>query len=349
MKRKPTLQDIGRKLGVSTTTVSLALRDHPRISSETKARVLKAIKDLNYQPDRVARALAVGHSSLIGAIVPNSSDPYYTEVFKGIEDAGRVAGFHVLLSNGSYDMDSYAAHVKELMSLRVGGIIAAPPFTQEKPKLPSFWQELQSSRFPFVLINRYLRPALFHQVSADYLSGVRMIIEVLASLKHRRVGYISGHPAVLPIRQRLAAFLRHARANGFDRDPELVETGQLTSHGGYEACRRLWLNTSSPPTAIVTFSDTVGVGVLRFLHEQQIRVPEDVSVLSFDGTSVSEFTNPKLSTVVTPMYDVGKKAFELVSGAMDETYSSPQDILLPVRLALRESVASAKVQAKAAR
>src|SRR5215475_14062205 len=100
-----TLQDIGTRLGLSSTTVSLALRDHPRISQATKEPIRKLIAKLNYEPDQVARALVVGRSNLIGVIVPNSSDAYYAEVFKGIEDTVRTANYHVLLSNGSYDLE----------------------------------------------------------------------------------------------------------------------------------------------------------------------------------------------------------------------------------------------------
>src|SRR5271155_742821 len=155
LKRNITLQDIGRKLGLSTTTISLALRDHPRISEVTKVRVRKMIEQMKYQPDRVARALVMGKSSLIGVIVPNSSDPYYSEVFKGIEDAARALSYHVLLSNGSYDMSSYAQRVKEMKSLRVDGIILAPPFTGERPKLEGIWQEMRETGYPLVLVNRH--------------------------------------------------------------------------------------------------------------------------------------------------------------------------------------------------
>jgi DNA-binding LacI/PurR family transcriptional regulator len=339
LKSKITLQDVARKLGLSTTTISLALRDHPRISEATKARVRKLIEQVKYEPDRVARALVMGKSSLIGVIVPNSSDPYYSEVFKGIEDAARALNYHVLLSNGSYDMNAYAQRVKEMKSLRVDGIIVAPPFTQERPKLKGIWQELRETGYPLVLVNRHLKPALFHQVSADYNAGVRMTVETLAAMGHRRVAYISGEPAVLPIRQRLAAFKRYARKYGFQADPTLFETGALTLHGGYDACSRLWNAGRKHPTAIVTFSDTVGVGALQFLNEQHIRVPGEVSLASFDGTVTSEFTQPKLTTVSTPMYEVGQEAFELVSGAVQGKYSSPQDLLLPVRLLIRDSAA----------
>jgi len=171
-----------------------------------------------------------------------------------------------------------------------------------------------------------------------------MTVEMLAGMGHRRVAYISGEPAVLPIRQRLACFKRYSRKYGFQEDPALLETGALTLYGGYDACKRLWNAGRKHPTAIVTFSDTVGVGALQFLNDQGIRIPEDVSLASFDGTIMSEFTQPKLTTVSTPMYEVGKEAFELISGAVEGKYSSPQDLLLPVRLLIRDSAAPVELK-----
>ncbi|MCI0337412.1 MAG: LacI family transcriptional regulator [Acidobacteria bacterium] len=341
MKKKVTIRDIGNKLGLSAMTVSLALRDNPRISRETKDRIRAAMDKLGYEPNQVARALATGKSNLIGVIVPNSSDHYYAEVIGAIEDSARAANRHVLLANGSYQMEKYADRVRDMMGLHMGGIIAAPPFTSEKPRLPEFWRGLLKSDLEVVLINRELRPPIFHQVAADYTEGVKMVVKALAELGHRRVAYISGRPAMLPIRQRQTAFRRCARKAGFDRDETLFEWAELTFCGGYQAGRRLWNATGCKPTAIVAFSDVVAVGLLRFLDEEGISVPDDVSVVSFDGTAVGEYTHTSLSTVITPMYEIGRQAFNLLIGATEGKYREPQSVILPVELKLRESVSYA--------
>ena len=322
--------------------MSLALRDHPRISKATKDRIRKLIAELKYEPDQVARALVMGRFNLIGVIVPNSSDPYYAEVFKGIEDAARAANFHLLLSNGSYDLEPYEQRVQELMSLRVGGIIMAPPFCHERPKLPPFWRELRDRRFPIVLINRLLKPPIFHQVAAAYSNGMKSVVETLAALGHHRVAYVSGEIPLLPIRQRLADFRRYAHRHGFDQDTALIVSGPLTQAGGYEACRKLWVSVERKPTAIVIFSDTVAIGVLRFLHDEKVQVPGDVSLISLDGTAASEFTHPSLTTVTTPMYEVGRKGFELLLSAIEKKDKEPQSVIFPVKLVPRESVGVAR-------
>lgn len=339
--KKVTIKDIANKLGLSAMTVSLALRDNPRISRETKDRIRAAMEELGYKPSHVARALATGKSNLIGVIVPNSSDHYYAEVIRAIEDQASAANYHVLLANGSYEMDRYVERVRDMMGLHIGGIITAPPFTSERPALTAFWREALESDFQVVLINRELRPPIFHQVAADYTSGVRMVVEALSERGHRRVAYISGQPAMLPIRQRLAAFKRCARKQGFDQGEELFEVSDLTFAGGYEAARKLWANAGRKPTAIVAFSDVVAVGALRFLDQSGITVPGDVSVVSFDGTAVGEYTHTSLSTVITPMYEIGKQAFDLLTGAMAGQYSEARNLILPVELKLRESVGDA--------
>jgi LacI family transcriptional regulator len=336
--KKVTIRDIATQLGLSAMTVSLALRDSARISAATKERVRAAMRELKYEPNQVARALATGASNLVGVIVPNSSDPYYAEVIRAVEDAASGAGYHVLLGNGSYRVEQYAARARAMLALNVRGLITAPPFTSERPKLPPFWQELKESSFRVVLINRQLKPPVFDQVAADYVDGVRMVVEALAERGHRRVAYISGHPAMLPIRQRLAAFKRCARRQGFECDAALLETSDLTFAGGCEAARRLWAANSRKPTAVVAFSDVVAVGVLRFLDEAGVGVPGEVSVVGFDGTPVGEFTHKSLSTVSTPMYEIGRRAFALLHEAMEDGDAAPQSVILPVELKLRESV-----------
>jgi LacI family transcriptional regulator len=336
-----TLRDIGRQLGLSAMTVSLVLRDSPRISDATKERVRAAIRGMNFEPNQLARALATGRSNLIGVIVPNSSDPYYAEVIRAIEDAASAVQYHVLLGNGSYRMETYTSRVRDMRRLHMKGIIAAPPFTSEKPRLPQYWKDLVHSDFEVVLINRQLDPPIFHQVAADYMSGVEMLARALAERRHRRVAYISGLPSVLPFRQRVETFKRCVRTYEFDQDEELFETGELTCAGGYNACKRLWTALRRKPTAIVASSETAAVGVLRYLDEIGIDVPGQVSVGSFDGTFYGDFTHPSLTTIVTPMYEVGRQAFLTLHDAMKGNATAPRSLILPVELRLRESLGPA--------
>ena len=341
LKRRIRLQDIADRLSLSRTTISLALRGSPRISESTKRKVCTLARQMGYEPDRVARSLATGHTNLIGVMVPNSTNPYYADIIRGIEDAARAADYSVVLANGSYDTQLEENRMKEMMRLRVAGIIAAPAFVSARPRLNSLWREIRRTNFPLVLVNRRLIPPIFHQVSADIIAGMRIAIATLASLGHHRVAYIHGTPATLPGRQRLTAFRRFARQFGFDRDRSLIEIAGLGAHGGYEACKGLWSRLTPKPSAIMTLSDAEAFGVLRFLREQKVHVPENVSVMGFDGFEAAEFSWVSLSTINTPMHEIGKHAVELLTEAIKNASSHPQNIILPVSLKLRESVGPA--------
>jgi LacI family transcriptional regulator len=335
-----TLQDIGEKLGLSRTTISLALRNHSRISDATKKKVGAMAKRLGYEPDQVARTLATGRSSLIGVVVPNTADHVYAEVFRGIEDAAQACDFHVLLSNGTYSSANTSARVREMMSLKVAGIIAAPPFDSPSLPLPAFWKGIKRLGFPVVMLNRELVPPVFHQVTIDNKGGIRLAMEALKSLGHNRVAYITGAVDMIPIRQRLEAFRQFSSHYGFDNDAELIESSELSAQGGYEACARLWDRLKKKPTAIMVFSDGPSLGVMRFLTEHRIRIPEQISVIGYDGTDSSEYSQPSLSTVATPLYEMGREAFKLLKEAMERAPSRPRSIVLPPRLILRESMSS---------
>jgi DNA-binding LacI/PurR family transcriptional regulator len=344
LKNKVTLQHIADRLHLSRTTISLAVRDHPRISKATKDKIRALVRKMGYEPDLVARSLATGRSSLIGVVVPDSTNAYYSEVIRGIEAAANSAGYSVVLANGSYDLRIEAARMSDMIRIGVAGIIAAPAFTSEKPRLDGFWSELRRNKFPFVLLNRQLKPTVFTQVSADNISGMRMAVDALAFLRHRRVAYLYGKRAMVPARQRLEVFRRFSKMHRFEQDEQLVEACDIGPRGGYEACKRLWAKLRIKPTAIMALSDGEAIGVLRFLKEKGIQVPHEVSVMGFDGFDQSAFTETSLSTVVTPMHEIGKRAVELLHAAIQSGPGSPKTVLLPVKLALRESLGPALYQ-----
>jgi LacI family transcriptional regulator len=335
--KSPTLADVAGKLGVSEATVSLVVNDHPRISAQTKARVWQCIQELGYRPDPIGRALVMGRSSFLGLIVPDTSNPFFADIFRGAEDAARERGYQILLNNGSNQLDVEEQRIEELLELKIGGLIAGPAFTNPRQVRRTVWQRLHNQGFPVVLLNREMQAPLFHQISPDNAQGVRLSAELLAGLGHTRVAYISGIPQVLPVRQRLAAYQECAARLGFDRAAGLIDASPFTALGGYEACRRLWRRLRRKPTAIMALTDTVATGVLKYLSSEGVRVPEDVSLMGFDGTPQSEFSLIGISTVEIPRYEMGRRAVDLVDRAIANPGGEPESVVLPVHLVVRES------------
>jgi LacI family transcriptional regulator len=340
--KQATLGDIAKKLGISRTTVSLVVNDHPRISKETKKLVWSAIQELEYRPDPTARALATGRSNLLGFIVPEMSNLYFAEIFRGAEAYARERGYHLLLNNGSYDLKVEEQRIQDLLDLKIGGLVVSPAFTDARQTSRTIWKDLRNDNFPIVLINRHMQPPIYHQISADNTEGVRLAMEHLAQLGHRRVAYITGEPRVLPVRQRMKAFQDFLTHFGFENDPSLVESSTFTIQGGYESARRLWGKASKKPTAIMALSDTVALGILKFLQESGIDVPGEVSLMGFDGTPIAEFSLIGISTIETPLYDMGRQAITILEQVMQSRVKNLQNVMLPVRLIERGSTGPVK-------
>jgi LacI family transcriptional regulator len=344
--RLATLADIARRLGVSEATVSLVISDHPRISARTKTRVLKCIHELGYRPDPVARALVTGRSNLIGLVVPDTANPFFADIFRGAEHAARKKGYHILLNNGSYELKAEEKRVGELLDLKVAGLIISPPLAEARQIRRSMWTRLRQRRFPLVLLNRDVEPGVFHQVSPDNIEGVRLSADLLARLGHKRVAYISGTPDVLPVRQRLAAYQEFASQFGFEGDARLIETSPFTARGGYDACRRLWRACRRKPTAIMALTDTMAAGVLKFLGEVGVKVPEEASVMGFDGTPQSEFSLIGITTIEAPLFEMGCNAVEMLDQAIKRPEREPESVIMPVRLVERASTGPAPLASK---
>lgn len=327
---------------MSQATVSLVISGHPRISAETRARVWECIRELDYRPNPVARALVTGRSNLIGLVVPDTANPFFADVFRGAEHAARDHGYHILLNNGSYELKAEEGRVRELLDLKVAGLIVSPPLNDVRQIKRAAWVRLREQRFPLVLLNRDVPSGIFHQISPDNIEGVRLSVELLARLGHRRVAYISGVPDVLPVRQRLAAYKRFAAERGFDLDAPLFEKSPFTIRGGYEASRRLWQrNRGRQPTAVMALTDTMAVGALKFFGEAGVRVPDDVSLMGFDGTPSSEFSLIGISTVEAPLYEMGRRAVEMLAHAITKPHENPRNEIMPVRLIERASTGRA--------
>jgi len=255
----------------------------------------------------------------------------------------RKKGYHILLNNGTYDVKVEEQRVRELLKLKIGGLLVGPAFVNTRQAMRLIWKDLRDRNFPVVMVNRHMDRQLFHQISPDNGLGVRLSTETLAQLGHRRVAYITGTSKVLPVRQRLKAFERCAREFDFDWSDKLIESSDFTSKGGYNAAARLWRRLRCKPTAIIALNDAVAAGVLKFLTERDIKVPDDVSLMGFDGTTHSEFSLIGISTIVTPLYEMGRQAVELIDAAMNDRVDALQNVVLPVELVLRESTAPAKL------
>nr|WP_198980573.1 LacI family DNA-binding transcriptional regulator [Herbaspirillum sp. ASV7] len=284
-----TIKDVARLAGVSYTTVSHVLNQTRPVSPEARERVLQAVKDLDYVPSALARSLRSKVTGSIGLIIPNNTNPYFSELARGIEDHCYGAGYSVILCNSDDDPDKQRDYLLVLQTKRCDGLIIA---TLNQSHL----QPTGRLDIPTVLLDRAPKERDIDLVSTDNFLGGQLAAQHLLELHRRRVACIAG-PAGLELSEQRVEGLRHTLAQGgVEMAAGDLLHADFSGIGGYQAAMRL-LQGERRPDAIFCCNDMMAIGVLRAAGELQIEVPGQLSVIGFDDIELAQFVHPPLTTV----------------------------------------------------
>jgi LacI family transcriptional regulator len=333
-----TRDDVARRARTSSAVVSYVVNGGPRpVAATTRARVLKAIADLGYQPNALARGLRTASTKVLGVIVPDISNPFFAELAREIEEAAFGEGYTLLLGNAMHDDARQMLYLKAFAEHRAEGLllINAPDRAHlDLPKASTAF--LHRADVPLVLIDR--RPGRLRAAClvVDNEDGGYQATRHLIGHGHRRIGCLSGPPDLPPARDRTSGWRRAMTEAGLSAGPRgIVVSGfdRLEAHG---VASRLF-RRNRPPTALFVHSDEQAIGVLYAAAEAGIRVPDDIAIVSFDGIRESAVTRPALSTVAQPVRDLGRRAVRLVLDQITDRKTKPTSEMLPVRLITRES------------
>jgi len=328
-----TLAKVAKRAGVSTATVSRVLNNLGMVKDSTRRRVLSAVESLNYYPNLHARSLAGGKSKTIGLIVSNLSNPFFIDVFQAMDEAARANGYDVLVEHTDYQVGQLRAGVQSLLGKRVAGLAIIVSEME-----PSLLAEIQSSEQPTVFYDVGTPSENSINISVRYELGTQRAVQYLYSLGHRRMAFVGHHTALSPLQVRRKAFL--GAVGGYNGAVSWkIAMGPDSPAGGAQALREL-LSSGFRPTAIVCVNDYMAIGVLRELRVNDYSIPEDISVTGFDNISLSEFTNPPLTTLNIPREKIGQMA---VNALLPEGVASPmpREVLLEPELVLRDSTGPA--------
>ncbi|HEY8347047.1 MAG TPA: LacI family DNA-binding transcriptional regulator [Symbiobacteriaceae bacterium] len=325
-----TIRDVARHAGVSVATVSYVLNNDPRISPETRRKVLAAIRELDYHPNSWAQGLAKRQPDIVGLLMPapRHADPFLLEFISGVIDVTAAHHVGLLLLHAGRGADDPP---RELLRRRVGGVIVL-----ESRAIDPRVEWLQKRGIPFVLFGRCQNVDVSYWIDVDNVAGARMAVEHLIDLGHRRIGYI-GAPLMYMFAQfRLQGYREALEYHGLPLIPELVREGDLTEEGGYVSAAAM-LQQKERPTAILAASDIMARGALRAIRDQGLRVPEDVALVGFDGTPLSAYTDPPLTTVRQPVYEIGRDVAELLLKIIAHPDTEKTRKLIQPTLVIRES------------
>ncbi len=326
--RPATRNDVARLSGVSTAVVSYVLNNGPRpVAEATRQRVLDAMAELNYRPNATARALRLRKTSTLGLLVPDISNPFFAEFAKAVQDAAFPRGYAVTYADTESDHEREREQIRSLADRQVDGVlmIGRTPRADLTP--------FSEAAIPIVVFDRFEGDRDVPTVVIDDYLAARAGVEHLRSHGHERIALIGGPDEIPAARARHRAWAEVVAPWG-EAPAELFVASGFSRTGGYRAAHEL-LARDVAPTAVFISSDIQAIGALRAFAEAGVRVPDDLAVLSFDGTQEADFSSPPLSVIRQPLETMAATALGLLLD--DDSRAAGIHRVVPHALVLRSS------------
>jgi LacI family transcriptional regulator len=337
MKKRVTIKDIARMANVSHTTVSRALNNKSRIRTETKEKILSIARDLNYQPDFIARSLVMRRTKTLGLVITTIANPFYTELAQGIETTTRRLGYNIILCSTHNDLSTEKQYVDMLRSKGVDGII----FTSAHMGDPNIrW--LAEEGFPIILVNRRTYHPIVKEmvdyVGVDNILGGFLAVEHLARLGHERIGVIGGSAESSVGFERLEGGKRALEAYHLERSDEYFMEGDFLKESGYQGGRR-FLKMAEPPTAIFAANDYMALGAHQAIIEEGVKIPEGMALIGFNDIEFTATRGIELTTIGQKKFEMGALAVKMLVEKIEGSgVNSPaKEILLKPELIIRKT------------
>jgi LacI family transcriptional regulator len=330
-----TIQDVAERAGVSAMTVSRVINHPSRVAGATRQRVEQAIQDLGFVPNALARSLLHGRTHTIALLMSDISNPFFTQVARGVEDIAQRNGYTVIFGNSDESPEKERQYIQALLGRRIDGLLIAAAGSGSRAMLDL----LIRHKNPFVLIDRAIEGVPADTVIGDSVGGARALTEHLIGLGHRRIALVNGMLEVPTARDRLSGYRQSLRDHGIEPCQDLIVVGNYKRDGGYQAAQRLLaLPLDQRPTAIVAANNFIGVGVLEALREAQLAVPQDMAVVCFDDIELASALYPFLTVVAQPARTFGTIAMQFLLDRLDGAESPPpRKVVLPPELIVRVS------------
>ena len=327
-RRRPTIIDVAHRAGVSKSLVSLVIRGSDNVSEEKRRAVLEAAKELGYRPNAVARSLVRRRTYVIGVMLSDFHNPFFTDVIDGISTASQESGYQALFNTGDLSVPGEVRAIETLLQLRVDGLILAGTIVDTDTI------ELVAAEVPLVLASRASPTELADSVLTDDEAGASLAVDHLVELGHRHIGHITGGDGA-GAEDRMRGFMKAMAHHGL-ADRALVVSGDYTEGGGIAAMEEI-LSLPERPTAVFVANDQAAIGALRVLGEAGLAVPDDMSLIGYDDTYLAAFGHISLTSVHQDPDQMGREAVRLLLERTDEGRTQGRQLVLQPSLTIRES------------
>jgi LacI family transcriptional regulator len=337
MKRHTvTIKDIAQKLGISPSTVSRALKDHVEISQETKNSVKRVAEELNYQPNSLALSLRYSKSNTIGVIIPEIVHFFFSTVISGIEDEAHSRGYNVIITQSNESLDREINNIQTLFNNRVDGVLMS---ISKETDVYEHLEALQQRGLPIVFFDRNAEEMKCSHVTVDDFLGGYQATEHLIKEGYTKIAHLAGPHGLQISKDRISGYRKALEDNRMKFDQALViEDSASNEQTAYEATLRLF--KQHQPDAIFAANDIAAMAAIKAVKTLGISVPKEFGVVGFSNWQFSSLTQPSISTIEQPGYEMGQVAADLLIKELESDAAEMlpvEHIILPTRLIVRDS------------
>ena len=324
------IKDVALAAGVSIATVSHVLNSTRYVSDETRKKVEKAMKDLSYSPNYLAKSLKENRSNVVGLVVPDISNFFFTEIAGAIETTLRKYGYNLILCNTDENFQQEKEHISHLQSYMVSGMIIAPT-TREY----NYRKLFNSYNYPVVFIDRRLNTPQGDSVYVDTKSVSKKAVEYLIGKGHRRIAFIGASRSISTTEDRFEGYSEALKEHDIPLDMNHVGFGGAKDDSGYEVCGRIL--EENDVTALFVSTSMMTIGAMRYLVEKGISIPDQIALIGFDDYMWTGITNPPLSTIKQPTVELGETAADILIKRIADRNADIRNVVLDAELIIRQS------------
>jgi LacI family transcriptional regulator len=328
----PTIREVANLAGVAPITASRVINDTGYASEDVRQRVKQAAEQLNYVPNILARSLKSKRTHTLALVITDITNPFWTTVARGVEDAASEKGYNVIFCNTDESAQKQKAYLQTLIQKQVDGVLLVPASSEENPI-----EFLRQQNVQVVLLDRSLPNTKVDVIRCDSKDGAYQLVKLLIKIGHRNIAILRGPRGVSSAEDRMSGYQLALQETGLETNNQLIFSGEFSVESGYQMTKKL-LSMSPRPTAMFASNNFIAIGALKALHDANISVPEEMSVVGFDDLPLAIVVDPFLTVADQPAYEMGRLATQRLLEHLDgEVIDEIKETILPVLIIERKS------------
>ncbi|ALS25573.1 LacI family transcriptional regulator [Paenibacillus sp. 32O-W] len=329
--KRATVKEVAKMAGVSTATVSNVLTGRKYVSDEVKERVHSVMKKLNYQPNVIAKSLRLKESRLIGLLISDVANSFFSSVVRGIEYELAANNYHVLLCNTDSNVEKEREYLETLIGKRIDGLIVSSAGNSG-----DYFRSLQQTGVPIVFLNRCPPFMNCDVIMSNNISGAYSATEHLIRHGYRKIAIITGEPTISTGKDRLTGYMRAHEDYGIQVHEDLIKEGRFDTESGYLMMKEL-MEQEKKPDAVFISNNSMTLGGYKYLKEKGIRIPDQVALVAFDDPEWAELVDPPITAVRQQSYELGVQAARLILDSIKDKKNNRDIMYMDTTLIVRHS------------